>query len=315
MNNVVQKATPEEASVIANLASMIQQLQAMGVGDQALGPGQGGDQGPSGGQPTQGAAFKSGEGATNDLRGGGEFDRTEDPQNDTSPEGPTARRPQMRNSQIQKADGHEENAFADEMEGNLLDTQNEGADNTPGERPVVAKDIESTHNEGTQNLDNANKILFDDLPASTQENVKEIRKALNAIGLDITRRARPVAKSMVGGPSPEVAELRGQVAFLANTLGEMIEGMAVAKSVDPTDEFGDPIPNDRQVRKSGPRASYSGQGDINDVLKALVSEIRNDRRDEESERNPWDRPDVVHKSMRSFTEKLGGIAGGLWPTR
>lgn len=308
MKTVVQKGTPEENAIIQNVASLVQQLQAMAAGDASMTPDSVG--GPSGGQPVQGAsfgsggAFKSGEGAEGNP-GESAFQRTEDPQNDTSQEGPTARRPTMRNAQIQKAsmpDLEEENA--EDMEGrDLQDTAGEGNDSSPGERKVVAKGVHATENDGTQNLDDANTILFDDLPESTQENVKEIRKALRKIGLDVAPIKRPVAKSM--GASREVTELRQQVAFLAGTMQEMIEGMSVTKSVDSMIDT-----EDRQVRKSKPQASY-GDNDLVSVLKSLVENAVGNRQKEEDE-NPWNQKPVVRKSLREFTENMGGLAGGIW---
>ena len=308
MKTVVQKGTPEENAIIQNVASLVQQLQAMAAGDASMTPDAVG--GPGGGQPVQGAAFgsgqamKSGEGAEGNT-GENAFNRTEDPQNDTSQEGPTARRPTMRNAQIQKAampDKEEDNA--EDMEGqDLQDTSGEGYDSTPGERKVVAKGIYATDNEGTQNLDDANTILFDDLPEATQENVKEIRKALRRIGLDVAPMKRPVAKSM--GASREVTELRQQVAFLAGTMQEMIEGMSVTKSVDSFIE-----PEERTVRKSKPQASY-GDNDLVSVLKSLVENAVGTR-EREKEENPWNQKPVVRKSMREFTQNMGGLAGGIW---
>jgi hypothetical protein len=99
-------------------------------------------------------------------------------------------------------------------------------------------------------------------------------------------------------------DLRQQVAFLASTVSEMLEGMNVSKSVE--------LPN-RQVRKSKPAMSYSGQEDIASVLKSLVAEIRDERNTEREERDPWQTKSVVKKSMQDFTANLSGIAGGLWP--
>jgi hypothetical protein len=313
MNTRVEKSTPEEAAVIQNMASLIQQLQAMGVGDQSFqqpgDPSQGPNGAPGqGGQPVQGAAFKSGEGAEGNT-GEQAFDRTEDPQNDTSPEGPTARRPMMRNARIQKGEmtGQEKDVGARQDDGDLLDTAGEGHDSTPGEKPVVAKELYASENDGTQNLDDANTILFDDLPESTQENVKDIRKALRSIGLDVAPMKKPVRKS-IGGGNDEMSQLRQQIGFLANTMGEIIEAFGVTKAV----AFDDPAAP-RSVQKSRPAANYSGQEDIASVLKSLVTEIRNERAVENEEANPWHSPEVVKKSMRQFTENMSGIAGGLWP--
>ena len=304
MNSRVAKSTPEEQAVIQNLASLVQQLQAMGVGDQSLqNPGDtqsSGGQAPGQGAPVQ-AAYKSGEGAEGNT-GENAFDRTEDPQNDVSQEGPTARRPQMRNAQIQKGNmtDQEEDSAEDQEGVDQMDTSGEGNDSTPGEREVVTKGIHATENDGTQNLDDANTIIFDDLPESTKENVKDIRKALRSIGLDIAPMKRPVRKSYYGGDD----DLRQQIAFLSNQVKEIIEGVAISQNIQI---------EQRSVRKSRPAGSYSGQADIQEVLKALVTEIRDDRNEERKLASTWDRPDVVKKSMRDFTENLTGIAGGLWP--
>ena len=319
MNARVEKSTPEEAAVIQNMASLIQQLQAMGVGDQSFQQPGDPSQGPSGapgqgGQPVQGAAFKSGEGA--EGNGGAQaFDRTEDPQNDTSPEGPTARRPQMKTDnggqrgpvlKAKQTDQAEDNA--ETMDGDISDTsEDEGYDADGMRSKGVTKAIIETENDGTQSLDAANDIIFSDLPESTKENVKDIRKALRSIGLDVAPMKRPVRKS-IGGGSDEIAQLRAQVGFLANTISEMVEGFGVAKSV----QFEDPAAP-RSVQKSRPVGSYSGQEDIASVLKSLVTEIRNERTIENEESNPWHSPEVVKKSMRQFTENMSGIAGGLWP--
>ncbi len=294
--NTVQKGTPEENAVIQNIASLIQQLQSMAAGDAATTPEQIG--GPSGGQPVQGAAFKSGEGAEGN-EGEDAFDRTEDPQNDTSPEGPTARRPAMRNAQIRKG---ENSKPADEMEGDLLNTAGEG-NNEYNEKETVTKGVQATENDGTENGDDANTVLFDDLPESTKENVKEIRKALQRIGLDVTRRA-PVRKS-AGVQGGEIGELRSQVAFLSSTLSEVLEGLSVTKSITP--------PEDTVVRKSRrPAASYDQGEDLVSVLKSLVDQAVGNRQIAEDE-NPWNQSSVVKKSMTEFTKGLSGISNGLWP--
>lgn len=292
MNQIVQKSTPEENAVIQNLASLVQQLQAMGVGDQAFGaPGQNpGEMG--GGQPMQGAGFQSGQPPQKapppqlppPLQVEAE-PQDEEPQNDEPQQGPKSRSPMMKKQFIQKSDDMD----ADD------------------ENPIeVEKAVEASDPDGTTATDDAEALLEDDLPEETEENINEIAKALHSVGYDVVKRKAPVRKSMSG--NGEIAELRRTVGFLANTMNEMLEGLTVAKSAD----FDDPA--ETSVRKSNaPRSSYSGQGDIKDVLKALVQEIRQDRQEEDSEKGSWNQPDVVHKSMRTFTENLRGIAGGLWP--
>lgn len=274
MKQIVQKSTPEESAVIQNLASLIQQLQAMGVGDQSF------DQGPA----DQGMAPPAPEQDTFKSDGANPGDQPM-PQN-TQPQ--ENRRPMMKQpvNKIAKSEDQDEDDLFDE---------------------TVEKAGDST-SEGVTATDDTEEKLEDDLPETTKENLNEIKKALNAIGYTVTKR-KTVQKSMGVSGGNEIAELRNQVSFLASTLGEMLEGMNVAKAAT----FEDPA-DPMQVRKSQrPNASYSGQADIGDVLKALVAEIREDKSTENAEANPWNQTNVVRKSMRSFTENLQGIAGGLWP--
>lgn len=303
----VQKGNPEEAAVLDNIASLVEQLRAMGANDGMSGDGT--LPGYGQGDVTQGMGM-GGEPPVPSAEPQGEDD------NQAAPEGPAARRPAMQSGKVPPKGmirKSEPNQQADEMEGNLLNTKGEGYDADGKQADGVAKSIVETDSEGTQSLDSANDILFNDLPASTQENVKEIKKALNRLGLDVApMRRRPVAKSM-GAGDDRLARVEKSIEFLAGTVQEMLEGLQVAKSAGVGDLGVDPYAEPRTVQKSQdrrPQASYSNE-DLASALRELLGVQKSQDQDGFTD-DPFERGRQVHKGMAGVTEGLGQLARGIW---
>mgnify|MGYP000872187612 CR=1 FL=1 len=296
----VAKATPEEMAIIQNISALMNELQAMTAGDAMAIPGDPSTLNPFGGMPMQGAPMGF---SQNEDQAAGQDDEGFDfePEPESEPE-------------LEPEDDDEGAAPAPARRPNMTAKTFKSEDpNAPGmvkpgdpeNKLAVKKEEGQSTSEGVTAEDDAEEHLYDDLPETTKENVQEIEKALAPLGLSIVK-AKP--KSPVARIEKSIANLQSQVGFLANTLQEVIEGLTVAKSAD-ADSVNGGAPAETSVRKAAalPDQNYPGQ-DLASVLKSLLDERDAKAQEASVNMNPWNRGEVVHKSMKGLTSALGDIA-------
>lgn len=290
----VAKATPEEMAIIQNISALMNELQAMTAGDAMATPGDPSTLNPFGGMPMQGAPMGF---SQNEDQAAGQDEEGFEPEAESEPE-------------LEPEDDDEGAAPAPARRPNMTAKtfKSEDSKMKPGdpENDLDVKKGEGTSpSDGVTAEDDAEESLYDDLPETTKENIQEIEKALAPLGLSIVK-AKP--KSPVARIEKSIANLQSQVGFLANTLQEVIEGLTVAKSAD-ADSVNGGAPAETSVRKAAalPDQNYPGQ-DLASVLKSLLDERDAKAQEASVNMNPWNRGEVVHKSMKGLTSALGDIA-------
>jgi hypothetical protein len=284
MDNV-RKSSPEEQQTLAEIMSLVSELQQIG----SAGPGM-----QQGGYDDGGTL----QGADPAMKANPDTLPTEAPLEDN--DGLEGEDPMKRKEASFMKDPMDPN---DPNEENELEAQ---------------KSLQTSPHDGAEANDSA-ELRIEDIPEGDEDDIAEVARGMGASenvikmlrnGVAKRRAMRNVQKSK----DQVIKSLQAEVARNSAIMSEVLAGLAGASGL-----IQEPVAQqDRAVAKSlvaktGPIASYGSEPSLESMLEQLVQKAQGAVQPNQQHSNDdFSRGEEVRKNMRGFTELFGNASRGTW---